>query len=117
MCRQTTLAQPESPAHVRGSSKAVLAEVLGEQFDGIGVTDDYSAYQSQLTDHQLCWAHFLRKAIALSLRNPENGQYKRFLKSSRPTIVVNIRPDQKRWLARRLERARPRLAPSGEASS
>ena len=64
-----------------GRGKVVLTEVLGEQFDGIGVTDDYSAYQSQFTEHQLCWAHFLRKAIALSLRNPENGQYQRFLKS------------------------------------
>lgn len=64
-----------------GRGKAVLNEVLGEQFDGIGVTDDYSAYQSQFSEHQLCWAHFLRKAIALSLRNPDNRQYKRFVKS------------------------------------
>jgi hypothetical protein len=64
-----------------GRGKAVLTEVLGEEFDGIGVTDDYSAYQSQFTEHQLCWAHFLRKAIALSLRNPDNRQYKRFVNS------------------------------------
>ena len=64
-----------------GRGKVVLTEVLGEQFEGIGVTDDYSAYQSQFTEHQLCWAHFLRKAIALSLRNPDNRQYKRFLRS------------------------------------
>jgi len=64
-----------------GRGKEVLRGVLGEQFDGIGVTDDYSAYQSQFSEHQLCWAHFLRKAIALSLRNPDNHQYKRFLKS------------------------------------
>ena len=64
-----------------GRGKDVLIEVLGEHFGGIGVTDDYSAYQSQFSEHQLCWAHFLRKAIALSLRNPDNRQYKRFLKS------------------------------------
>jgi hypothetical protein len=64
-----------------GRGKAVLKEVLGEQFEGIGVTDDYSAYHSQFTEHQLCWAHFLRKAIALSLRNPDNHQYKRFVNS------------------------------------
>jgi hypothetical protein len=63
-----------------GRSKAVLTEVLGEQFEGIGVTDDYGAYHSQFTEHQLCWAHFLRKAIALSLRNPDNEEYKLFLK-------------------------------------
>ncbi len=64
-----------------GRGKEVLVEVLGEQFDGIGVSDGYRAYQSQFTEHQLCWAHFLRKAIALSLRNPKNQQYARFLKS------------------------------------
>jgi transposase len=64
-----------------GRGKVVLTEILGEHFGGIGVTDDYNAYQSQFTEHQLCWAHFLRKAIALSLRNPGNRQYKRFLKS------------------------------------
>lgn len=64
-----------------GRGKVVLTDVLGEQFDGIGVTDDYSVYHSQFTEHQLCWAHFLRKAIALSLRNPNNHQYRRFLKS------------------------------------
>lgn len=64
-----------------GRGKVVLTEVLGERFEGIGVTDDYSAYQSQFAEHQLCWAHFLRKAIAISLRNPENRQYRRFVKS------------------------------------
>ena len=64
-----------------GRGKIVLTDVLGEHFGGIGVTDDYSAYHSQFTEHQLCWAHFLRKAISLSLRNPENGQYKRFVES------------------------------------
>jgi hypothetical protein len=64
-----------------GRGKAVLTDVLGEQFDGIGITDDYGAYHSQFTEHQLCWAHFLRKAIALSLRNPDNRQYKRFVES------------------------------------
>lgn len=64
-----------------GRGKVVLTDVLGEHFSGIGVTDDYSAYKSQFSEHQLCWAHFLRKAIALSLRNPDNRQYRRFLKS------------------------------------
>lgn len=64
-----------------GRGKAVLTEVLGERFAGIGVTDDYAAYQSAFDEHQLCWAHFLRKAIVLSLRNPDNRQYARFLES------------------------------------
>ena len=64
-----------------GRGKIVLTDVLGEHFGGIGVTDDYGAYHSQFTEHQLCWAHFLRKAISLSLRNPEHGQNKRFVES------------------------------------
>lgn len=64
-----------------GRGKAVLTEVLGEKFAGIGVTDDYNAYKTQFAEHQLCWAHFLRKAIAVSLRNPNNQQYRRFVKS------------------------------------
>lgn len=82
-----------------GRGKAVLTEVLGEQFDGIGVTDDYSAYQSQFTEHQLCWAHFLRKAIALSLRNPENGQYQRFLKSLFAIYYDAVRASRDRRLS------------------
>jgi hypothetical protein len=82
-----------------GRGKAVLTEVLGERFDGIGVTDDYSAYQSQFTEHQLCWAHFLRKAIALSLRNPENGQYKRFLKSLFAIYYDAVRASRDRRLS------------------
>lgn len=82
-----------------GRGKVVLTEVLGEQFDGIGVTDDYSAYQSQFTEHQLCWAHFLRKAIALSLRNPGNGQYKRFLKSLFAVYYDAVRASRDRRLS------------------
>jgi hypothetical protein len=82
-----------------GRGKVVLTEVLGEQFGGIGVTDDYSAYRSQFTEHQLCWAHFLRKAIALSLRNPENGQYKRFLKSLFAIYYDAVRASRDRRLS------------------
>ena len=82
-----------------GRGKAVLTEVLGEQFDGIGVTDDYNAYQSQFTEHQLCWAHFLRKAIAISLRNPDNRQYARFLKSLFAVYYDAVRTSRDRRLS------------------
>src|SRR5215469_3433653 len=61
-----------------GRGKDVLTEVLGEKFQGTGVTDDYAAYDSIFTRHQLCWAHFLRKAIELMLRNPTEKKYKTF---------------------------------------
>jgi hypothetical protein len=61
-----------------GRGKDVLTEVLGEKFGGTGVSDDYAAYDSIFSKHQLCWAHFLRKAIELMLRYPENKSYRRF---------------------------------------
>ena len=61
-----------------GRGKDVLTEVLGEKFSGTGVTDDYAAYDSIFTRHQLCWAHFLRKAIELMLRNPLEKKYQAF---------------------------------------
>ena len=61
-----------------GRGKEVLTEVLGEKFAGTGVTDDYAAYDTIFTHHQLCWAHFLRKAIELMLRHPTEKKYRHF---------------------------------------
>jgi len=55
--------------------------VLGESFSGIGVTDDYAAYKNMFTQHQLCWAHLIRKAIKLALQNPGETEYAEFLDS------------------------------------
>ena len=59
--------------------KAEAEAIIGQNFDGIGVSDDYGAYQNLFSDHQLCWAHLLRKAIKLMLQNPDVGEYKLFL--------------------------------------
>jgi len=59
--------------------KTEATDVLGDAFGGIGVTDDYAAYKSMFTQHQLCWAHLLRKAIKLMLKNPDQPEYKTFL--------------------------------------
>lgn len=61
-----------------GRGKNVLEETLGEKFHGTGVSDDYASYDSIFTQHQLCWAHFLRKAIELMLRNPTERRYRNF---------------------------------------
>jgi len=60
-------------------AKAEAQAIVGEQFAGIGVTDDYGAYQALFTEHQLCWAHLLRKSIKLMLQHPEEAAYKPFL--------------------------------------
>jgi hypothetical protein len=62
-----------------GRGKAQAQAVLGEQFGGIGVSDDYAAYQSLFKEHQLCWAHLLRKAIKLMLQHPSEHHYRQFL--------------------------------------
>ena len=59
--------------------KEEATAVLGESFAGIGVTDDYAAYKSLFGEHQLCWAHLIRKAIKLALQYPDQVQYAEFL--------------------------------------
>jgi transposase len=58
-----------------GRGKAEAQAVLGEKFSGIGVSDDYGVYQNLFEEHQLCWAHLLRKAIKLMLQHPDEHQY------------------------------------------
>ncbi len=59
--------------------KEEATAVLGESFAGIGVTDDYAAYKNLFSQHQLCWAHLIRKAIKLALQYPGQEQYAEFL--------------------------------------
>jgi transposase len=60
-------------------AKTEAAAVLGDSFAGIGVTDDYAAYKSLFTRHQLCWAHLIRKAIKLALQHSDHPEYATFL--------------------------------------
>ncbi|HEY9618802.1 MAG TPA: transposase [Crinalium sp.] len=61
-----------------GRGKAEAQAILGEQFSGIGVSDDYAAYKYLFSEHQLCWAHVLRKAIKLMLQHPNELHYRQF---------------------------------------
>jgi transposase len=63
-----------------GRGKAEAEEILGENYWGIGISDNYNAYKNLFADHQLCWAHLLRKAIKLMLENPEEENYRAFFK-------------------------------------
>ena len=62
-----------------GRGKAEAEKVLGQFFAGVGVTDDYAAYKSLFSKHQLCWAHLIRKAIKLALMHPDIKHYATFL--------------------------------------
>lgn len=48
--------------------KGNMEALLGENFNGFAVSDDYGAYR-KLDKHQLCWAHLIRKFRDLAKSN------------------------------------------------
>jgi hypothetical protein len=55
-----------------------LKQILDkETFDGVIVSDDASIYQG-FSKAQKCWAHLLRKAIKLTLQDPQSETYREF---------------------------------------
>ena len=46
-------------------------------FAGLVISDDAAVY-ANFTQSQKCWAHFLRKAIKLTLMEPANAEYRQF---------------------------------------
>jgi hypothetical protein len=53
-----------------------LKEILDPAtFAGIVISDDAAVYAT-FTQSQKCWAHLLRKAIKLTLQDPQNGDYR-----------------------------------------
>ncbi len=46
-------------------------------FAGIVISDDAAVY-TNFTESQKCWAHLLRKAIKLTLQDPNNTEYRNF---------------------------------------
>ena len=62
----------------KSRSAAVVKEVLGEQFDGVVVSDFYAAYNAHLGLHQRCWVHLLRDIHELKEKHKEDRQLKRW---------------------------------------
>jgi transposase len=57
---------------------ATLAALLDPAtFAGIVISDDAAVY-GNFTQAQKCWAHLLRKAIKLTLQDPDNEEYRQF---------------------------------------
>lgn len=48
-----------------------------ESFAGILISDDAAVY-ANFSSSQKCWAHLLRKAIKLTLQDPDNEEYRTF---------------------------------------
>jgi hypothetical protein len=54
-----------------------LAQILNkESFGGVLVSDDAAVYQG-FDKAQKCWAHLIRKAIKLTLQDPQNKDYRK----------------------------------------
>ena len=48
-----------------------------ETFAGLVISDDAAVY-ANFSQSQKCWAHLLRKAIKLTLQEPDNQEYRQF---------------------------------------
>ena len=55
-----------------------LKEILNpETFGGLVISDDAAVY-ANFSQAQKCWAHLLRKAIKLTLQDPDHPEYRQF---------------------------------------
>jgi hypothetical protein len=97
-----------------GRGKAEAQAILGEQFGGIGVSDDYGAYKHLFNEHQLCWAHLLRKAIKLMLQYPGERHYRQFFDDLYELYQQAVRWQKDQRLsvgrAQKVERLKARLS-------
>ena len=59
----------------RGRGKAVVDEVLGDQFAGVLVSDFYAAYHHYDGPKQRCWAHLLPDIHDLRALYPDDDRY------------------------------------------
>ena len=57
--------------HRPGRSQRVVEEVLGDEFEGVLVSDFYGAYNVYQGPHQRCWTHLLRDIHQLKERHPQ----------------------------------------------
>ena len=62
----------------RGRGKAVVDEVLGEEFAGVLVSDFYAAYHHYDGPKQRCWAHLLRDIHDLRALYPDDAPLARW---------------------------------------
>jgi len=108
------LTVPEKPATrfimagTRGAG--VLDEALGPDFNGIMVSDFYSAYDHAGSDQQKCWVHLLRETHLLARGDPDNQE--RFRLHTELTLIYAaiIRFKAKTWTERRAQSMETRLA-------
>lgn len=64
--------------HRKSRSATVVKEVLGEEFDGVLVSDFYGAYNAHLGLHQRCWIHLLRDIHELKEKYADDRKLKKW---------------------------------------
>lgn len=63
----SSVATPDVVYHLADSrGKGNAEDLLGDGFQGVRITDGYPAYKNLAGEHQVCWAHLLRKARELA---------------------------------------------------
>ena len=62
----------------KSRSATVVKEVLGEEFEGIVVSDFYGAYNAHLGLHQRCWVHLLRDIHELKEKHAKDKGLKKW---------------------------------------
>ena len=69
-----SFSNPVSRVYIRDKSRGhqVSEAALGEQFEGILVSDFYGGYNYHLGEHQRCWAHFVRDLKELREKHPRD---------------------------------------------
>ena len=68
-----TASTPEQRLFRYGSrAKAMVGQLLGEQFAGVVVSDFFVAYTHDDHVHQYCWAHLLRDIADLRRQHPQD---------------------------------------------
>lgn len=62
----------------RTRGQTVVKEVLGEEFEGVLVTDFYAAYNVHKGAHQRCWAHLLRDIHELKKKHEKDERVQKW---------------------------------------
>ena len=61
-----------------GRGRTVVEEVLGDEFEGVLVSDFYGAYNVYQGPHQRCWTHLLRDIHQLNEQHPQDQDLARW---------------------------------------
>lgn len=94
-------------ADTRGAG--VLNDALGDNFQGIMVSDFYSAYDHAGSDQQKCWVHLTRETHLLARGDPDNEERRRLHTELTNLYAAIIRFKAKEWTEIRAKHTETRI--------